>query len=113
MTQMIKTLLVPAAMLCTTLSFGVTTSPANAEPVGYESRSIDVRTDDVNLTTQSGRDTLDRRIESAARQVCGSGFGNLSLPQRQAQRECMGKARNQARSIVEAKVAQQSALAAK
>jgi UrcA family protein len=36
--------------------------------------SVSVRTSDLNLTTASGRRTLDLRISAAARKVCGTGI---------------------------------------
>ena len=80
---------------------------------GYESVSIEVRTDDINVATASGSDVLNRRIESAARQVCGDASGNIALTERTRQRTCMTKVRNEARALAAAQISKSSALAAK
>ena len=112
----ITSLVVAAATLA------IATVPASANAAeertrvlsaGYESATIEVRADDLNLATVSGRESLDRRIESAAREVCGYTNGNVGLSARMKQKACLSTARNNAQTIAAAKVAQTSALAAK
>ena len=59
-----------------------------------ETKSVNVRYDDLNLNTVSGQETLERRLEKAAKQVCGyddhkTGSRIRSLVTRQ----CLAKAR--------------------
>ena len=76
----ITSLAVAAAILA------VATIPASANAAGektralsagYESVTVEVRTDDLNLATVSGRDSLDRRIESAAHHKFPDGTGRV------------------------------------
>jgi UrcA family protein len=68
-----------------------------------QAETAEVRVDDLNLATQAGRDTLDRRIESAARQVCqpvtitGSRITDARL-----QRDCKADVRRQVAEKVSA-----------
>lgn len=46
-------------------------APAMAEP-SYSTAKVTVDYDGLNLATQSGRQTLDRRINAAIRSMCGT-----------------------------------------
>ena len=103
-----------------TLYGGNSTSETNtgndkspALSAGYEGVEVEVRTDDLNLATNSGRDSLDRRIESAARQACGSSDANAALADRMHQKACLANARTKAKMIAAARISQTSALAAR
>ena len=100
----------------------VATIPASANAAGentralsagYESVTVEVRTDDLNLATVSGRDSLDRRIESTAHRVCGYNNGPVKPSVRMHQKACLSTALTTARAIAAAKISQSSALAAK
>ena len=112
----ITSLAVAAAILA------VATIPASANAAGektralsagYESVTVEVRTDDLNLATVSGRDSLDRRIESTAHRVCGYNNGPVELSVHMHQKACLSTALTKARAIAAAKISQSSALAAK
>ncbi|MDP3674376.1 MAG: UrcA family protein [Novosphingobium sp.] len=89
----------------------LTPAIAYAQSGGYERASVEVRTDDINLSSPAGQDILDRRIATAVRKVCGYSTGNVWLSARSKQRDCMSKARSQA--LASARRAQESTLAAK
>jgi UrcA family protein len=76
-------------------------TPVLAEPV--EKMSIEVKLDDINLASPSGQKLLDQRIERAVRIVCRTAeptTGSHILPQER--RECVTKARADARQQVAA-----------
>ncbi len=52
------------------MSIAALAAPASAAPAG---QAIRVEYSDLNLTTAEGQATLDRRLDDAARQVCGIG----------------------------------------
>ena len=68
-----------------------TAVPATAQ----ESRVV--RYDDLNLASQAGVERLERRIDQAARSVCGYGFERTRPGELARSRECFAKARAQAR----------------
>ena len=85
--------------------------PAIAQTGGYETATSEVRFDDLNLSTRSGQASLDARIASAVRKVCGISTGRTTLQESQAQKRCASKARGEA--LAAAKTVQTGALAAK
>jgi UrcA family protein len=94
---MVKTVL--SAMLpIALLSAPVLAAPADTGP------SVIVHYDDLNLATNSGAATLDRRISNAARQVCGEPDGR-DLVQYQAHVACRTTALNAAHAQVEVMLA--------
>lgn len=84
---------------------------ATAQPAGNEPLTMQVRYDDINLSTTTGRSKLDARIASAARKVCGVSSGRTTLREKQAQHDCVSKTRGEA--LAAAKTVQTGALAAK
>jgi UrcA family protein len=92
---MLKTLAVAAALAVTT-----PLAAASPEPVAP---SIEVPTDDLDLTAAEGLALLDLRLRNAARTVCGRPFvgSNLDLAQR---RRCriltVREARRDARILI-------------
>jgi UrcA family protein len=60
-------LLVPAALLCATLSLGSAVSAA-AEPV--QARTARISFADLDLASAAGRATLERRVAAAADNLC-------------------------------------------
>lgn len=63
---------------------------------------------DLNLSTEAGKAQLNHRIEIAVREVCGSQQRN-DLKSSMAVRSCTAKARENARSAVNAKIAARTA----
>ena len=99
-----KTLLAATALV-------LTPAITYAQSAGYERASVQVRTDDINLSSPGGQVILDRRIATAVRKVCGYSTGNVGLSELSKQRDCMSKARSQA--LASARRTQESTLAAK
>lgn len=60
-----------------------------------EPRSVTVSYDDVNLSSESGRERLAKRVKMAVQQVCGSA-NRLSLSERAAKQACELHASRQA-----------------
>ncbi|MDO9370018.1 MAG: UrcA family protein [Sphingopyxis sp.] len=61
--------------------------PATASAADEERQSITVRYDDLNLSSESGRDRLSGRVKSAIRQVCSSN-SRRTLAERAETRQC-------------------------
>ena len=80
---------------------------ATAAPaVAQEGADIIVTYDDLDLDTAKGQKELDRRIEKAARQVCGLDRQRTGTRMRDRQTtECLAHARNSTREYVAAAVA--------
>ena len=89
----------------------LTPAIAYAQSGGYERASVEVRTDDINLSSPADQVILDRRIATAVRKVCGYSTGNVWLSARSKQRDCMSKTRSQA--LASARRIQESTLAAR
>lgn len=102
-----------ATLAAATIPASASAAPATAGSGGYENVAVEVRTDDLNLATASGRSALDRRINYAARKACGFSRDKIDLVESQRQNACMSKARGNAETAVAARIAQTSALAAK
>lgn len=79
-----KTILAVAAVSAALVNVGIAAAPAMAQAP----ETIAVSFADLNLGNQAGRDALDRRIESAANQLCGH-FNPVELGQAQAGRACL------------------------
>jgi len=60
-----------------------------------EQRSVIVSYDDLNLSSESGRERLTKRVKMAIRQVCGSA-NRLTLRERAAEQKCELHASRQA-----------------
>jgi UrcA family protein len=84
-----------AAVALTIATTAAATAPALAE-TGVTKTSY-VRTGDLNLATDSGRTTLDRRIKRAANAVCDFGFSG-TIDQVAAADECRRAALKSARA---------------
>lgn len=54
------------------------TAPAQANEARYTVRSEVVRTQDLNLASAAGRDTLSSRIETAAERVCATQASDIA-----------------------------------
>lgn len=80
---------------------------ASAAPAFAGSVAVEYR--DLNLATQEGRDTLDRRIDDAAREVCGMDEirTGTRIPSRSA-RECYDDARSQLAERIATIIAKQA-----
>ncbi|MEQ8262526.1 UrcA family protein [Pseudohaliea sp.] len=78
--------------------------PAGAQPAGAGKAQQTISYADLNLASETGRDTLARRIESAARQVCGSTSFRSAGGVRQAtvSRRCVDEAVAEALTAVSA-----------
>lgn len=60
---------------------------ALAAPAGAQPASVEVEVGDLDLATKSGNDRLQRRLNQAARQICGD-FRIMPLRERQQIEEC-------------------------
>lgn len=77
--------------------------PAAAATDAVEQASVIVRYDDLNLSTPAGLERLDRRIDAAARTVCGIRSTSLLNPGAFANgRACMAAAKAKAAKQVAA-----------
>lgn len=102
-----KPLAIAAALTLTLGSAIATVTPAYA---ATESRQIEVSYADLNLETDAGRATLERRLDKAARNVCdadSSAIGRRIAPRQET--ECLAKARSLATEQV-ARIMQREAL---
>lgn len=75
-----------AAVAATIVNLGVAAGPALAAT----QETIVVSYADLNLGNQAGRSVLDRRIASAASQLCGQ-FNPIELGQAEAGRACVAE----------------------
>lgn len=89
-------LLLPAALLCATVSVGSAVSAA-AEPL--QARTARISFADLNLNSAAGRAMLERRVNAAADSVCRVN-GYTDLGSLRAGEACFGKAVDQAMSQV-------------
>lgn len=74
-------------LIAAPLAAAATIAPAAASVTDEEQQSVTVRYDDLNLSTESGRDRLTGRVRLAVRQVCGSN-SRRTLPERIEARRC-------------------------
>lgn len=84
------------AMCAATMTF--------ATPVVAQERQVAVFYDDLNLSIESGQNTLKQRIERAVKSVCTE-HGSLSLKDRMAESRCMAESRKTAMKNVEVRIA--------
>jgi UrcA family protein len=88
-------------------------SPAAAAPILVEAApSVKVHFADLNIAAPAGRQTLDRRIARAARQVCGDG-SDSNPEMAEAERSCIKTAVSSANLQVEDVLAKRTQLAAR
>lgn len=66
-------------------------TPAAASDQVDDPQSVTVRYDDLNLSSQSGRDRLTTRVKTAIRQVCGS-YSRRTLAEHAETRRCQAEA---------------------
>lgn len=83
----------------------IAATPATAAPDAPEV-STEVRTDDLNLASPSGRDRLDQRVARAARQLCA--FQTRSLAAIDAEKSCVALAMKRAAPQIDFAVAKAS-----
>lgn len=88
-----STLLAVAAVAAATLMTGAAVSPAMAQTP----ESVTVGFGDLNLANPAGREALDRRIDSAARQICGE-YAPLELKMIALGRACRAEVLADARA---------------
>ena len=74
-----------ASALITTAA--IEAPPAFAQAPGGETNVSRVRTADLDLTSEAGRRTLERRLANAARQVCGTA-SDADVEGKNAVRKC-------------------------
>ena len=88
-------------------AFALAPASALALP-GERSETVDVRFADLDLSSDAGRATLDRRIEAAARKACrvGSSQTGTRISALEAKR-CVARATNQVRNQIAAVEEQQ------
>lgn len=82
----------PLILMAAPLIAAGITAPAFAQG---EPRSVTVSYDDLNLSSESGRERLTTRVKMAVKQVCGSA-NRLTLRERAAKQACELHARRQA-----------------
>jgi UrcA family protein len=99
---MLKLLASAAVLTAATL----TASTATAQ----DTRSVEVRYDDLNLESAAGQARLETRIGSAVRSVCGAANGPQSLSQRAAILACTRTAREKATTEVASRISQNTRL---
>lgn len=90
--MLIRTILPAAALACALIT------PAAA---GAETLSVAVPFGDLDLTKDAGRQTLEARLERAARKVCGGAAPVRELSQLRDHRDCLIGARTAYRAQVE------------
>ena len=80
------TILAVAAVAASLVNLGAAASPAMAQT----QETIVVSFADLNLGNQAGRNVLDRRIQTAASQLCGQ-FNPVALGEAEAGRACLAE----------------------
>ena len=81
----------PFILLAAPLAVAGSIAPAGASAPNEEQQSVAVRYDDLNLSTDRGRDRLTGRVKIAIRQVCGS-YSRRTLAERIDTRRCEAEA---------------------
>lgn len=74
--------------------------PVAASAASDETRSISVRSNDINLNTIKGQKILALRIDRAAREVCDFASDQLGHQVRKIERACRNKAKASAWAMV-------------
>jgi UrcA family protein len=85
-----------AAPLFGALALGATALPAQAQ----DTRTIEVRYSDLNLSTAEGRQSLQTRVRSAAKNVCGGQPTTSYGPEKIAYTHCFTAAMKSANAQV-------------
>lgn len=85
-------------IVCTAAIAASAASAAQAET--GEQRQIAVRTADLDLSAPQGQATLDRRINTAVKQVCDLNSSIRDMNQRRHAQQCAATARGQAMAQV-------------
>ena len=76
-----------------------------AAPVLAQQQSVGVQYSDLDLSSPEGQETLDRRIDRAARNVCGAGDTDMGTRVKSsAVRSCVKNAKKQVRAQIAAKI---------
>lgn len=100
-----------AALMAAIVSSGaLMAGSAAAAPASQPARYTEsLAVDDLDLTTDAGRATLEKRIKNAAHRVCAHGRDRFTVQDRTSARECEAQAivktREQARRLIERRVA--------
>lgn len=95
------------ALAAATIGLAVTATPAFAD--GTVVRTTKVSTAGLDLATPEGQEMLDRRVQSAAREVCGFNEARTGTRLKlQSSRTCYAKALNSAKDQVAAVVAEEA-----
>lgn len=84
-----------AALVTSSMLMALAAGPAHASEVSTPegiTKTMLVPYDDLNLASPSGMQTLQKRIESAARQVCADAKDRSSLTATAAYKECLANA---------------------
>jgi UrcA family protein len=85
-------------------------SAALASPALAETPAASIRTSDLNLATAQGQEQLDRRIDAAARAMCGiADIRTGTILQGNKQKQCFEHARVTARQQVATQIARNDA----
>lgn len=74
--------------------------PMAANAASNETRSISVRSDDIDLNTMEGQKILALRIDRAAREVCDFASDQMGHQVRKIERACRNKAKASAWTMV-------------
>jgi UrcA family protein len=83
---------------------------ALATPALADTPTASIRTSDLNLATAQGQEQLDRRIDTAARAMCGiADIRTGTILQGNKQKQCFEQARVTARRQVAAQIAHNDA----
>jgi UrcA family protein len=90
--------LLSAGLIVVAISFAAVAASA------AESRSINVRTSDLDLASASGRAVLDERVTHAVDRICGSGY-TRSTSEQQNYASCSKSARADVAPRIDAMVA--------
>lgn len=101
MSTFTKTLFVRTASLTAAAVLATATISFPAFAAAPTPDSVEVRIDDLNLSSPAGQAQLDRRIVNAINHVCGGPSSDLR--ERQARKACRAKARSDALAQVETK----------
>ncbi len=81
------------------LAAAIVATPATAQSDGGQ--SLTVQFDDLNLSTPEGQKALDKRVETAAREVCGVDKKRTGTRiQSNARKQCLEQARASVKSQV-------------
>ena len=83
-----------ATTACAAIGLALSATPAMA---GDETAMV-VKYDDLNLSTKAGQEHLERRIDAAAKKVCGISQRTGTRLESRGARKCYNRAKSQARA---------------